>query len=142
MITIPTEISVALIGVFSVFVSAVVSKSVAKITSEKELQKQRELWEHEKSVALDEQLAQMTSCVLNFLNFCNWSTYGELIEKIDIIRIKTTGRLACLLDELHSQVELTKAKTPEDAQQIKHILEEIVEEYRKTGCQEASSKHR
>ncbi len=104
MHTFTDEVTSALIAVSGVFLSALVSLIIARLTAALELKKLERSWEHDTLVSSVEEYAAMAAAV----SICTMDTAiayrREALTKIAALRIKESGEMAAILDDLYASV--------------------------------------
>lgn len=99
-----TEVICALIAVGGTLLSALVSYAVSRSTANREIEKMQLTWEREDVVSSDDEFAEMSSLVAQFVQSNRTTHQREALAKIAAIRSKESGSLASILDDLYSAV--------------------------------------
>ena len=138
---IPVEVSVAIIGALSVFVSAGVSYFIARMSFKNELKKLHEIWEHEKALSLDNEFGNMSASVAFYLKTPKAVNLKSALEAINIVRVKADGEIGSCLDDLSYKVAHSFEQPYFDEKAIQDLLKEIVKKYRQARGQYGSGQH-
>lgn len=102
------EITVALISLTGILISALVSWFIARQSSKFELKKMITAWEHDNKLNTEKELAQMVEAVNIFLSYPCGQTQNDAIAKVSSYRTKERGNLASLLDGLIVEIRASK----------------------------------
>lgn len=97
-------ILIAIITGVPALVSAIVSLIASKITIWAENKKMKMAWNHEEKMQYEREFAEMLTSVKFLLDRKTSTELKDAIEKINIVRVKSTGSVASLLDNLYSEV--------------------------------------
>lgn len=97
-------ILIAIITGVPALVSAIVSLIASRITIWAENKKMKMAWNHEEKMQYEREFAEMLTSVKFLLDRKTSTELKDAIEKINIVRVKSTGSVASLLDNLYSEV--------------------------------------
>lgn len=97
-------ILIAIITGVPALVSAIVSLIASRITIWAENKKMKMAWNHEEKMQYEKEFAEMLTSVKFLLDRKTSTELKDAIEKINIVRVKSTGSVASLLDNLYSEV--------------------------------------
>ena len=100
-----SEIISALIAVGGVLFSAIISYAISRSTANKEIEKMKLSWEREDIVSSDDEFAEMTGAVAQFVQSPSNRNQRTAMEKIAAIRSKEVGALGDMLDKLYFDVQ-------------------------------------
>lgn len=141
---IPTEISVAIIGVLSVSISAFLSAHISKATTMAEISAEKErredIWRYEHENAYNTEFAEMVTSITAYLRDETEENYKKSIAAINVLRVKELSDLAKKLDMLYFII------TDRDydevlREQLAMELNLVVAQKRKNNRQQASTNH-
>ena len=121
-----TEIVCALITVFGVILSALISYRTSRRISKDEIQKLTMTWSREDSLSISKDLEDLTQLVYDFIDCENNYFSIPALSKLASIRAKETGPVSILLDEL------SDALNSRDLLRRRYLLPKIVEQYRES----------
>lgn len=97
-------IGVAIIAAIPALVSAIVALITSRVTIWAENKKMKLAWSHEEKIEYEREFAEMLTSVKFLIDRKTSTELKNAIEKINIVRIKSTGNVASLLDNLYSEV--------------------------------------
>lgn len=95
---------IAIITGISALVSAIVSLIASRITIWVENKKMELAWNHEERMQYEREFAEMLTAVKFLIDRKTPNDLKNAIEKINIVRVKSIGSVASLLDNLYSEV--------------------------------------
>lgn len=105
------NVLIAAITTVPALVSAVVALIASRITIWAENKKLEMAWTHEEKMQYEREFAEMLSSVKFLIDRKTSTELEDTIKKINIVRIKSTGSVASLLDNLYSEVAVTSITT-------------------------------
>lgn len=136
-----TVIASALISLISALISQHLSRKMAKEVSadeaKHEIEKVKFTWQHEMNATRQKDFSDMITGVYAFLQNRTTTNYLRSLEKINVLRIKETGKIAQYLDLLYYEVDVGPDNTPVDYVKIEQLLAKIVDKYREDRSCEA-----
>lgn len=128
-----TEVICALIAVGGTLISALISYAVSRSTASKEIEKMKLTWEHEDVVSSDDEFADMSALVAQFVHSHLQGHQQIAMSKIAAIRSKESGNIASLLDELYSAVRSGNISAADSC------LSKVIDEKRHAKCKANAS---
>lgn len=141
---IPTEISVAIIGVLSVYVSAKTSARISKSTTraeiEAEKERREETWRHEREASYDSDFAKMITEITLFLYDQSDKNFKNALEILNLVRVKETGEITKDLNLLYYFITESENKES-NLDQAKIHLNKTIEKDRERRRQKAPGNH-
>lgn len=127
---IPSSVLTSFFGILTASISAFISYRVAKHTSVSEIKKLHLTWEHEKNVSYDKDFSDMVTSVTRYLKSSYSETFNNAIDKINLIRVKSSGDLSIILDDLYSSLATFQTGYNPDRDAIFSLLTAAVEQKR------------
>lgn len=134
-INIPAEVTCSLISLLGVVISTLVSKSVSKNTTAKEIEKMKLSWDREDLVSSEEDFSKMASSVGKYVSTLHTALKRDALGEIASVRAKENGDLALALDRLYIAV------SEGNVHDVNKCLTNVINEKRKLktkGATEAS----
>lgn len=101
-----TEVLCTIVSVAGTVLSALVAWFVSKSTANKEIEKMRLNWEREDSISSETEFSEMVIAVTRYLHSQSEENFLLAIEKVNIVRLKETGRLFYELWTLYKSLEM------------------------------------
>ncbi len=120
---------IAAIGAVSVIASAIVSYLTSRHVAGREIKKMKMTWKYEENRQYENNFSEMLTAVKAFCDIKTWGKHREAVEKINLCRIKTTGRVAELLNILYDELAVAGTRSP-DWDKVQSLLEQVLDAYK------------
>lgn len=101
VVSMNTEIVCAAIALAGTVFSGILSWFVARSSADKEIQKMRLNWEHDKILSTDDDFSEMASAVAVCIQSLDPSSFDSALGYVAALRIKEEGPVSLKLDDLY-----------------------------------------
>lgn len=87
-------------------------------------------WNHDEKQGYEKAFAEMLTAVKFFIDSKNTAEHRNAVEKINLVRVKSSGMVASLLDSLYAETAVASI-TNVDWRAIEARLANLIDEHRK-----------
>ena len=126
--------------IFSAKVSAKSARDTAKETITAEVERQKEVWKHERETAYNTEFAEMVTAITLYIKNPSDDNYKRAIGMVNVVRVKERGEFAETLDTLYYLIS-EQCDKEFYLQQALQYLDNAIKQSREHYCQHAPRNH-